>query len=95
MNAVLVDVGAVPLLEAATVIGVAPGQNPQPPPGRGAEFGKASPIALVVIVALALATAVLIRSMTKRIKRLPASFDDPPALDGHPPSANDGEGPRA
>ncbi len=94
------DVGAVPLPEAVTVIGVAPGQNlpgqnPQPPPGRGAEFGKASPIALVVIVLLALATAVLIRSMTKRIKRLPASFGDPPAADDHPPAASDGEGPRA
>lgn len=96
MNAVLVDVGAVPRPEAATIIGVTPGQNPQPPPGRGEEFGKASPIALVVIVALALATAVLIRSMTKRIKRLPASFDDPPAGgDGAAASERDAEGPRA
>jgi len=54
-----------------------PVQNPEPPPGQGEEFGKASPIALVVIILLALATVVLIRGMTKRIRRLPASFDQP------------------
>lgn len=49
----------------------------QIPPGKGEEFGKASPVAIVVILFLAVATALLIRGMTKRIKRLPASFDPP------------------
>ena len=70
---VLVDLGAVP---GAALVAV-PALNPQPPPGKGEEFGKASPIALVVIILLALATVVLIRSMTKRIRRLPESFDRP------------------
>jgi hypothetical protein len=52
-----------------------PVQNPAPPPGQGEEFGKASPVALVVILALALVTILLIRGMSKRIRRLPASFD--------------------
>jgi hypothetical protein len=52
-----------------------PVQNPAPPPGQGEEFGKASPVALVVILALALATILLIRGMSKRIRRLPATFD--------------------
>jgi hypothetical protein len=52
-----------------------PVQNPTPPPGQGEEFGKASPVALVVILALALVTILLIRSMSKRIRRLPASFE--------------------
>lgn len=52
-------------------------QDPAPPPGQGEEFGKASPVALVVILLLAVATALLVRNMTKRIKRLPASFDTP------------------
>jgi hypothetical protein len=52
-----------------------PVQNPTPPPGKGEEFGKASPVALVVILALALATILLIRGMSKRIRRLPASFE--------------------
>jgi hypothetical protein len=50
-----------------------------PPPGseRGEEFGKTSPIALVVILILGLATALLIRSMTKHLRKVPASFDPP------------------
>ncbi len=68
----LVDLGIVP---AGTVTVLA--QDPAPPPGQGEEFGKASPIALVVILLLAVATALLVRSMSKRIKRLPASFDTP------------------
>ena len=68
-----------PLLAEAVPAGTAqvagPVQNPTPPPGQGDEFGKASPVALVVILALALATILLIRGMSKRIRRLPASFD--------------------
>lgn len=67
----LVDLGVIP---GTTVVGVLAG-NPEPPPGQGEEFGKSSPIALVVIVLLGLATVVLIRSMTVHLKRVPASFD--------------------
>jgi hypothetical protein len=72
---VLVDVGGVGWSTA--VVGVPVG-NPAAPPGRGEEFGKASPIGLVVVVLLGLATVVLIRSMAKRIRRLPASFERSP-----------------
>ena len=68
-----------PLLVEAVPAGAAqiavPVQNPAPPPGKGEEFGKASPVALVVILALAVATILLIRGMSKRIRRLPASFE--------------------
>jgi hypothetical protein len=60
---------------AGTALVAVPVQNPAPPPGKGEEFGKASPVALVVILALALATILLIRGMNKRIRRLPASFE--------------------
>jgi hypothetical protein len=52
---------------------------PGAPPGseRGEEFGKTSPIALVVILLLGLATALLIRSMSKRLRNVPESFDPP------------------
>lgn len=58
-----------------------PASVPAPPPGgeRGEEFGKTSPIALVVILLLGIATALLIRSMTKRLRNVPASFDPPDA----------------
>jgi hypothetical protein len=62
------------MVHAAVVV---PAQDPAPPPGQGEEFGKASPIALVVIILLALATVVLIRGMSKRIRRLPTTFDQP------------------
>ena len=74
MIALLVDLGAVPAGG-----GVPLAQGPQPPPGQGEEFGKASPVAAVVIVLLALVTIALVRNMTKRIKRLPSSFDEPRA----------------
>lgn len=70
MSPLLVE--AVP---AGTAVVAVPAQNPAPPPGEGEEFGKASPVALVVILTLALVTILLIRGMSKRIRRLPASFD--------------------
>jgi hypothetical protein len=70
--------GGGPVAGAVAAVAV-PAQDPAPPPGQGPEFGKASPVALVVILLLALATVFLIRSMSKRIRRLPASFDDPQA----------------
>lgn len=48
----------------------------------GPEFGKSSPIGLVILVALLLGTALLIWSMNKKIKRLPATFEkEDPTLD--------------
>ncbi len=72
MSPLLVE--AVPAAAAQIAV---PVQNPAPPPGKGEEFGKASPIALVVILSLAVVTILLIRGMSKRIRRLPASFDPP------------------
>ena len=43
--------------------------------GIGPEFGKASPIGIVVIVLLLIGTAFLIRSMNGRVKKLPPSFE--------------------
>ena len=74
MNAVLVDVG--PAYTGAFVA-----QDPQPPPGQGPEFGEASPIALLVIIVLGIALIFLIRSMTKHLKRVPATFDPPEERD--------------
>ena len=48
----------------------------------GPEFGKSSPIGLVILVALLVGTALLIWSMNKKIKRLPATFEkEDPAVD--------------
>lgn len=81
MALVLVDLGAAPTASVASVgTSVAMG-GVEPPPGQP-EFGKASPVALVVILALGLATVLLIVSMTRHLKKVPASFDpEPPAED--------------
>jgi len=71
----LVDLGG------STATGTAVLAQDPTPPGQGPEFGKASPIGLVVIILLGLATIVLIRSMTKHLKRVPASFDRPAESD--------------
>ena len=59
----------------------------------GPEFGKASPIGLVLILLLMIGTVLLVRSMNKRIKNLPATFEpehpepDQAADDGTEPGA--------
>jgi hypothetical protein len=69
---VLVDLGG-PVGQVVAVLA----QDPAPPPGKGEEFGKASPIGLVVLVLLFLATIMLVRSMNKQLRKVPASFDEP------------------
>ena len=44
--------------------------------GKGEEFGKAAPFGLFLILALLVATVFLIRSMNRRLRNLPESFDD-------------------
>ena len=50
---------------------------PEDPGGQGEEFGKSSPIGLVILLLFFLAVALLVRSMNKHLRRLPESFDPP------------------
>jgi len=45
------------------------------PRNTGPDFGKASPLGLLVIVLLLLGTVFLIRSMNRQLKKVPESFD--------------------
>ncbi|MCF8606801.1 hypothetical protein L5I01_25950 [Gordonia sp. HY442] len=62
---------------------------------KGPEFGKASPLGLLIIIVLLIAVFLLIRSMNRQLKKLPESFDtDHPEADqafdeGTEPSATD------
>jgi hypothetical protein len=89
--AVLVDLGAVPVGQPVALVLA---QNREPPPGKGDEFGKASPVGLVVIVLLFLATILLVRSMTKHLRKVPASFDGPagPAMSAPSPDSGQSAG---
>jgi hypothetical protein len=55
---------------------LAPPPKPGPDPGgQGADFGKAAPVGLVVLLLFFLAVALLARSMNKHLRRVPESFD--------------------
>ncbi|TDC95895.1 hypothetical protein E1161_03750 [Saccharopolyspora aridisoli] len=49
---------------------------PQDPGGQGEDFGKSSPLGLVLLIVFAIAVVFLIRSMTKHLKKLPVVFDE-------------------
>ncbi|MFB1299275.1 hypothetical protein ACAG24_027600 [Mycobacterium sp. pW049] len=47
----------------------------QEPRQTGPDFGKASPVGLIIIVLLLIGVFLLVWSMNKHLKRLPKSFD--------------------
>jgi hypothetical protein len=66
----MTSVMAVPFLLAASSGGTA-----NQPSGQGQEFGSSGPVALILTILLFIAIAFLIRSMTRHLKKVPASFD--------------------
>jgi hypothetical protein len=65
----------------ALVAQPSPMPTPVDPGGRGEEFGKSSPVGLVVIILFFVAVFFLVRSMNKHLRRVPESFDTPPTRD--------------
>ncbi|MFI9451750.1 hypothetical protein [Amycolatopsis sp. NPDC052450] len=59
--------------------------------GQGEDFGKSSPVGFLILILFLIAVALLVRSMTKHLKRLPESFDEPAA----PVEASAPEAPKA
>jgi hypothetical protein len=45
------------------------------PHNHGPDFGKASPMGLLVVVLLLIATLLLLRSMNRQLRKVPKSFD--------------------
>ncbi len=58
--------------------------------GQGEDFGKSSPVGFLILILFLIAVALLVRSMTKHLKRLPESFDEP-AASAAPPEATAGK----
>lgn len=65
-------------------------------PNRGPDYGKASPVGLLVLLLLLVGVFFLWRSMGRQIKKVPASFD-PPGVDAadNPEAASPSDGPDA
>ncbi|MDD4867968.1 MAG: hypothetical protein PHQ28_12880 [Mycobacterium sp.] len=61
-----------PAANAATWIGWGADGAPR---NHGPDFGKASPVGLLVIVLLLIALLLLLRSMNRQLKKVPDSFD--------------------
>jgi hypothetical protein len=79
-----------PDLVAGTVALVAqPTPDKDPGGGKGEDFGKSSPVGLLVVLLLLLAVVFLVRSMTKHLKRVPESFDEPGSPAADDPGADD------
>ena len=55
-----------------TIVGLLADEAPR---HTGPDFGKASPVGLLIVVLLLIGTFLLVRSMTRHLKRLPESFD--------------------
>jgi Na+-transporting methylmalonyl-CoA/oxaloacetate decarboxylase gamma subunit len=66
-----------PVTASALVLAQQPGDGDNG--GQGEDFGKSSPVGFLVLILFLIAVALLVRSMTKHLKRVPASFDEPPA----------------
>lgn len=45
------------------------------PTNTGPEFGKASPLGLLIVIILLISVIILVRSMNTHLKRVPRSFD--------------------
>jgi hypothetical protein len=70
------SLGYVPVGETVALV-AAPPSNSNDPGGQGEDFGKSSPLGLLVLVLFFIAVFFLVRSMTKHLKKVPANFDEP------------------
>ncbi|WP_164860575.1 hypothetical protein [Rhodococcus sp. X156] len=70
--------GTLSLLATEVLLGQGPTPTPTPNPNpnsTGAEFGKAAPAGLVLVLLLLVGLILLIRSMNRHMRKLPTEFD--------------------
>lgn len=60
-----------------------------PPKNSGPDFGKASPLGLLIVVLLLIGVFILVWSMNRQLKKVPKSFDPEPAEVEAAPEAGD------
>ena len=62
-------------LSAEVVLGTTQFLAQTPSNPSGPEFGKSSPVGLLVILALLIGVILLVRSMNRQLKKLPETFE--------------------
>ena len=65
------------LSSTVAFVAVQPSNTNNDKGGQGEDFGKSSPVGLVLLIVFFIAVFFLVKSMNKHLKRLPASFDEP------------------
>jgi hypothetical protein len=65
------------LSSTVALVAVQPSNTNNDKGGQGEDFGKSSPVGLVLLIVFFIAVFFLVKSMNKHLKRLPASFDEP------------------
>lgn len=83
------EIGGIVLAQPDLPGGEAPGG------GQGPGFGKSSPVGLFLVIVLLVAVAVLVRSMTKHLKKVSTSFDQDRATAAAPARVRRAEAARA
>lgn len=69
-----------PWYDTVAIVAVQPSSsNENDKGGQGEDFGKSSPVGLVLLIVFFIAVFFLVKSMNKHLKRVPASFDEPAA----------------
>ncbi|WP_037367815.1 hypothetical protein [Amycolatopsis orientalis] len=66
-------VEVVPLTASALVLAQQPDSGDNG--GQGEDFGKSSPVGLLVLILFLIAVVFLVRSMSKHLKKVPRTFD--------------------
>ena len=69
---------------AAHLLAQVPPPPPADPGGQGEDFGKSSPVGLVLLILFGVAVVFLIRSMTKHLRKLPVVFNEEKAAAAAP-----------
>ncbi|WP_447005627.1 hypothetical protein ACRAKI_03630 [Saccharothrix isguenensis] len=69
----------VPWEQTTSVVVVSQPSTEKDPGGQQEDFGKSSPLGLLVLVLFFIAVVFLVKSMNKHLRKLPASFDKPDA----------------
>jgi hypothetical protein len=76
MSFVLPAFAVVPVTATALFLAQQPGGGTDTDNGgQGEDFGKSSPVGFLLLIVFLVVVGFLVRSMTKHLKRVPASFD--------------------